>query len=122
MSTSSGETAADPGTQLQSPDFLTSPDIQIGHDDAVPPQRPQQVAQPPSSYEATMHRNPFLFRTNLNLSTIPFKIPPFLTSSKKRRADHNSRTDVRIETVPLATMGPEKSRWTADSGAVLTQV
>jgi hypothetical protein len=78
----------------------------MDHADAAALQRPQQVAQPPSSYDTAIHRNPFLFRTD----QILFKIPSFLTSSKNHRPEDSSSTDVRPEAIPLGAMAPDQSR------------
>lgn len=82
--TSMSRIASNPAPQSQSLNFMTAPDIETGHAESI--QQPAPTQQP--SYDTTIHRNPFLLRTNLDFP-VHFKLPFF----KSNKTNENSHSD-----------------------------
>ena len=95
--------------------------------DAAPAlQRPQQGHQA-SSYDTTIHRNPFPFRTTIKLPTKPFKLPSFLKSSSPTSPPSSfppgrSRGGKQTRTVaPSEPPPPDQSCWTTGPAGINTK-
>lgn len=96
--------------------------------DAAPALQWPQQAHQVSSYDTTIHRNPFSFRTTLKLPTIPFKLPSLLkspspTSPPSSSPQGRSRGGKQTQTAaPCEPLPPEQSFWTTGPAGINTKV